>query len=42
MPLRYYDQVGNTWRFKRRYVWAFWSGMLSLLIGLMIGSTLLR
>ncbi|MGH8447414.1 MAG: hypothetical protein ACREVL_19265 [Solimonas sp.] len=42
IPMRYYDQVDNAWRFKRRYVWAFWSALLSLSVGVTLGATLFR
>jgi long-subunit fatty acid transport protein len=38
--MRYYDQVENRWRIKRRYVWAFWSAFGALIVGMALGAQL--
>ena len=40
--MRYYDPLENRWRIKRRYVWAFWSALVSLGVGVMLGAMLVR
>ncbi|WP_157622703.1 hypothetical protein [Solimonas soli] len=38
--MRYYDPVENRWRWKRRYLWAIWSGSGALLLGMLLGAEL--
>ncbi|MFT4047007.1 MAG: hypothetical protein QM661_09960 [Solimonas sp.] len=38
--MRYYDHIESRWRFKRRYMWAFWSGCAALLVGVALGAQL--
>lgn len=33
MDFRYYDPIDRRLRFKRRYVWSFWSFWMGVIVG---------